>query len=624
MTGCVNWLRTLAARQCFLMAGCFFGVCFVNNASAQDSAVVEKEKQVEKAEVEAKTTVRVLALSGQYVDQVQPGSFDPTSLILGGSSLKQKSFYRLCDFVDELAAKEEIDCVLFDLSDDSLAMNSAQLDELTRRLAKFKQSKKKTIAWLENASNIHLAIAASCDHVMLADFGGVDMPSAALESMFYRDAMDLLGVKASVVRAGDFKGAVEPYLNPIMSDHLREHYLEMLESINGASVNRIAKGRGLTVADVRQLQKKRMLRPQEALSKGVVDQLSPYGSMKESVAEYLGEAVEWVFAETKPKKEMSFFELVGMMMAGPPSKSSKVLQESVAVLHLAGDIVDGEKVSSGSIVSGPTVKAIEDLETDEKVRGVVVRVNSPGGSATASEAIRQALVKLAKEKPTVISMGSVAASGGYWVSCIGEPVYAERGTVTGSIGVFAMKLSFGSLMRRVGVHVESITLDDSAAAFAIDRAWNDSDVATLQESIDEVYDRFLKLVSKSRKLPVEKVASLAGGRVWSGEQAKARGLVDSIGGLDDCLAVVAKKAELEDYKIIHRPIQSSGLDLFELFGESEEEQIFSSATLKSIIGVLQSRGFKFDTTLRLLKDSAQRANKRPTIWALHPAEISIN
>lgn len=629
-----GWLVKQAGWLCFLVA--VFCVAESpaqeDGASVQEAVVVEKDKQVEKdklepeAEPEAKekTTVRVLSLSGQYVDQVQPGSLDPTSLILGGASIKQKSFYRLCEFLDELAEKEEIDCVLFDLSDDSLAMNSAQLDEFTRRMAKFKQSKKKTIAWLENASNIHLAIAACCDHVMLADFGGVDMPSAALESMFYRDAMDLVGVKASVVRAGDFKGAVEPYLNPIMSDHLRAHYLEMLQSINAASVNRIAEGRGMTIADVRELQKKRMLLPKVALAKGLVDQLAPYGSMKDSVAKHLGEDVDWVLAETKPKKEMSFFELVGMMMAGPAEKSSKVRQESIAVLHLAGDIIDGKKVSSGSIVSGPTVKAIEELASDEKVKGVVVRVNSPGGSATASEAIRQALAKLAKQKPTVISMGSVAASGGYWVSCIGEPVYAERGTVTGSIGVFAMKLSFGSLMRRVGVHVESITLDDSAAAFAIDRAWNDTDVATLQESIDEVYDRFLKLVSKSRKLPVEKVASLAGGRVWSGEQAKARGLVDSIGGLDDCLAVVAKKAELEDYKIIHRPIQSSGLDLLELFGEAEEEQIFSAATLKSIISVLQSRGFKFDTTLRLLKDSAERANKRPTIWALHPAEISIN
>lgn len=582
----------------------------------------DKSKE-EKPEEPATIAVRVLALSGQYQDQVQSGSLDPTSLLLGGAPIKQKSFFKLCEYLEELATDDSIACLLFDLSDDSLAMNSAQLDEFTRRLAKFKQSKKRTIAWLENASNVHLSVAACCDHVIMADFGGADIPSAALESLFYRDAMDLLGVQASVVRAGDFKGAVEPYLNPVMSDHLRAHYLEMLQSINGAGVSRIAEGRGLTSADVRQMQAKRMLLPKEALAKGLVDQLAPFGAMKEAISNHLGQEVKWITTAQKPKKEVSFFELVGMMMAGPPSKSTKARQESIAVLHLTGDIVDGKKPSSGSIVSGPMVKAIEELEEDDKVKGVVVRINSPGGSATASEAIRQALAKLAKKKPTVISMGSVAASGGYWVTCIGEPIYAERGTVTGSIGVFAMKLSFGPLMRRVGVHVESITLDDSAAAFAMNHAWNDMDVATLQESIDEVYDRFLKLVGKSRKMPVDKVSKLAGGRVWSGEQAKARGLVDAIGGLDDCLAVVAKKAELEDYKVIHRPVPSSGFDLLELFGEADEEEIFSGATLRSMVSVLRARGFKLDTTLRLLQDATDRVNKRPTIWALHPAEISI-
>ncbi|MFY7877660.1 MAG: S49 family peptidase, partial [Pirellula sp.] len=126
----------------------------------------------------------------------------------------------------------------------------AQLDELARRLEKLKAKGKKLIAWLENASNVHLSIASSCDEIVMADFGGVDMPSSALETMFYRDAMDLVGVKASIVRAGDFKGAVEPYTNPVMSEHLKSHYLAMLESINGAQISRIAKGRGLTNAAI--------------------------------------------------------------------------------------------------------------------------------------------------------------------------------------------------------------------------------------------------------------------------------------------------------------------------------------------------------------------------------------
>mgnify|MGYP006282220575 CR=1 FL=1 len=311
-------------------------------------------------------------------------------------------------------------------------------------------------------------------------------------------------------------------------------------------------------------------------------------------------------------------------MSGPASKTSKVRDDSIAVLHLSGSIVDGKKPVSGSIVSGPTAEAIRELENDENVRGVVVRINSPGGSATASEVIRQALVSLSNKKPTVISMGSVAASGGYWISCIHQPVYAEEGTITGSIGVFAMKISFGTLLRRVGVRVEAITLDESAAADSIDRGWSDSDTSNIQESIQEVYSRFLQLVSDSRKLPLEKVGPLAGGRVWSGSQAKEAGLVDAIGGLDDCLAVVAKKANVETYKVIHRPEKQAGLGLLELLGSSDDdEQIRAQSVLQHAAEVLGQRGFNFGTVHMLLEDAARKGNRAPTIWALNPAELSI-
>jgi len=594
------------------------------DAAAEASAEKVEPADSQAAPAVAQMKLRTLPLSGSYVDQVQSVSLDPTSLILGGGTVKQKSFYKLCEYLDELSAEKDLGGIVFDLSDSQLEMNPAQLDELSRRLERVRQSGKRTVAWLESASNVHYSIAVACDRIILADFGGLDIPSSSMESMFYRDAMDLVGVQASVVRAGDFKGAVEPYLNPTMSDHLRQHYLLMLQSINDAAVARIAKGRGMTVAEVRELQKKRMLLPQDALAKKLVDQLAPYGTMPAAVEAAIGQPIEWVTTAPKAKKEMSLFELFGSLMAGPPTKTAKVRETSIAVLHLSGDIVDGKKPVSGSIVSGPTVETIRELESDDKVAGVVVRINSPGGSATASEVIRQALVSLAGKKPTVISMGSMAASGGYWISCIDQPVYAEQGTITGSIGVFAMKLSFGSLLRRVGVRVEAITLDDSAAAFAIDRTWSDSDVASIQESIDEVYGRFLTLVSNSRKMTVAQVEPLAGGRVWSGTQAKQAGLVDAIGGLDDCLQVVAKKAQLDSYKIIHRPEKQSGLPLMELLGSGDdEEQIFSRSILEQGGRILAQRGFSLETVRLLLQDSVQRGNQPPTIWALHPAELSI-
>lgn len=600
--------------------------CFADEAAAEDKAEKTEEKTSDaktpaKAE---KIKIERVVLSGTYVDLVGPAEFDPLSLVMGDGPSRGKSFYKLCDFLDELSKKEDVDHVVFDLSANSLSFNLAQLDELLRRIELVKKAGKKLAAWLENPSPTHLAIAAACDHVAMSDFGGIDMPSKSLQSLFYRDAMDLLGVKASVVRAGNFKGAVEPYLNSAMSDHLRDHYLDMLATMNDAEVSMIAKGRGLTTEQVRELQKLRVLLPKEALAAGLVDALAPTGTLKTAMARWAGAEgeVEWVEKGRSARKEMSMFELMSKMMSGSSSSSSRIRKPSIAVMHLSGTIVDGTKTSAGSIVSGPTVKAIRELIDDEKVEGVVVRVNSPGGSATASEAIRQALLELKAKKPVVVSMGEMAASGGYWVSCLGVPVYAERGTITGSIGVFSMKLSFGSLMKRVGVHVENIALDEAAVAFAPDRPWNDDDEATLQKTIDDVYTRFLDIVGEARGIEVEQLHDLAGGRVWSGTQAKQHGLVDEIGGLDNCLAVVAKKADLESYEVVHRPQLSTGLDLSTLLGDSDEDlrAIGISATA---IDLLKKRGLATAVLEALLGDAFGSGQVRPSVWALGPADLSI-
>ena len=592
----------------------------------------DKPKTV-KEKAPPKKQLRVIALSGSYDDLMQPPSLNPTALLLGSGVGKSKSFFRLCDYLQEMGAEENLTYVLFDLSDTAIEMNSAQLDELSRRLEKLKAKGKKTIAWLENASNVHLAIAACCDEIIMADFGGVDMPSSSLETMFYREAMDLVGIKASVVRAGDFKGAVEPYTNPVMSEHLKSHYVAMLDSINAAQVSRIAKGRGLTTATIRDLQKKRMLLPAEALAAGLVTKLAPYGSMKSTIQDSIGQdsigkEFEWTTPKAKPKRELSLFEIMSKAMAGP-KEVARTKDDSIAVLHLSGAIVDGKESSPGEIVAGPMVKTIDELVQDERIKGVVVRVNSPGGSATASEAIRQALDELARKKPVIFSMGEVAASGGYWVTCIGQPIYAEKATITGSIGVFSLKLSLGSLLRRVGVHVESVLLDESSASNAIDRAWSESEVANMQRFIDDVYERFIKLASKSRNIPSEKIKTLAGGRVWSGEQAKTHGLIDEIGGVDDCIAAVAKKANIEKFKVIHRPDSPSGFDLFRLLDESANNDIAAehASVLKTLeqnlLGVLAHRGFRLDTTRALLKSAFKTSPGRPEIWALMPQELRV-
>lgn len=596
------------------------------NAKPAEKKSEVKPKAESKAEaVQPEIGVRLIKISGDYVDLVQPVGLDPLSL-LGGSPGAKRSFFKLTSFLDSFSQDEDFDHLVVDLSS-GFSMNSAQLDELSRHFKKVRDSGKKTHAWLESASREALEIASMCDTVYMADFGEVDLPSVSMQSMFYRDALDLVGVKASVVRAGDFKGAVEPYLNSRMSDHLRQHYLDMLTTINDAAVDRIAKGRGLKPADVRALQSRRMWLAKEALSKGLVDKLAPYGGMRKVISDNIGENLNWVTPKKAAKKEVSLFQLMGELMAGNQS-SGAVQDNTVVVLHLSGSIVD--EGSAGGIVAGTTVERIQKLIDEDRVKGVVVRINSPGGSATASEAIRQALKKLAEKKPTIISMGDVAASGGYWISCIGTPIYAERGTVTGSIGVFAMKLSGGSLMRRIGLHTENIQLDESASLFSLDRGFTDDEIEAMQKSIDSVYGRFLKLVSGDRKIPLEKLRTLAGGRVWSGSQAIRRGLVDQIGGVDDCITYIAKKAELGDeYKVAHRPMTESGLDLSGLLG-GEDNDIISIGGLgekllqadSTTLKLLRSQGLNTDT-LRLLINDSLETRQKPTTWLMAPSSLTI-
>jgi protease-4 len=355
----------------------------------------------------------------------------------------------------------------------------------------------------------------------------------------------------------------------------------------------------------------------------------------------LGDSYEWTMPKAKTKKEISIFELMGQAMAAPKG-AMKIKDESIAVVHLSGAIEDGKQADSGAIVSGPTVKLIEDLMADEKVKGVVVRINSPGGSATASEAIRQAIDACAKKKPLVFSMGEMAASGGYWVTCIGQPIFAEQGTITGSIGVFSMKVSAGALARRIGVHIESVTLDSAAGMNALDHSWSEEEIDLMQKSIGTIYDKFLQIASTSRSIPVETLKSLAGGRVWSGEQAKLHGLVDQIGGLDDAIGMVAKTAKIDKYKVIHRPEPSGGLDLGSLLGGPQEDsEIFGGSdvannanssvfntgllpTLESkLTSVLQVQGFRGDSIRLLLRSIDWTGKQPPKAWVLLGEELRI-
>jgi len=564
-----------------------------------------------------KPSVRIIVLNGTYLDYPSTSDIDPMSLLLGGLE-KPGSFFALCEKLGELAKDDEVQHVLFDLSSSALHLNLAQLSELSRHIRKLRESGKRTFAWLENADTIHYSIASGCDTILMPDLGSLDLPSLSLLTLHFRDAMELLGAKASVVRTGDFKGAVEPFTLSEMSEPLRTHYKEMLVTMNDALVEQLCAGRKLSRERLRKIQSDRLFTPLAAQAAKLVDVVVPMGTSRENVAKLIGQEVTWVEPQKAKPKQLSFFELMGKIMGG--AQEHRVNKTAVAVLHLDGQIVDGNKEMPEMLVSGPTVKAIQELESDDNVRAVVARINSPGGSATASESIRAALDKLARKKPLMISMGSMAASGGYWISCVGRPVYAEPETLTGSIGVFALKLSFGQFLKKIGLKLENVTLDESAGAMSMDRGWTATEQERMQGFVDDIYDKFLKLVAGSRKLTVEQVSPVAGGRVWSGAQARKLGLVDQLGGLDEALTASAREAGLEPgYEVIHRPKKKNLFELFDLFGESTDE--IKGSLSPAARKWLREAGFELSVPLNLARESL--SGGPPKIWLLAPTEMVI-
>lgn len=564
--------------------------------------------------------VALLRPSGAYADLAESG-FDPTSLLTGGGGGQPKPFFALLDMILDLTVQPG-ENVLLDLSA-GFGLNLAQQREVERAIAQVHKAGKHITCYLENAGVGAYQIAAQCDRVLLADMGGVDLRSSAMNVMHFKDALDLAGVQVEVTRVGEFKGAVEPYMLPTMSSHLREHYRAMLTSMNGDVVRRIATGRNLSEEKVRELQEQRMFTANEALSAGLVDRLVPWEGAERALATARGDhdfKLKDVGPREKKKKSRDFMSLLSGMMN--PKKEEEIEDPEIVVMHLAGQIVDGNSASAGSMVSGPTVKLLDKLADNELVKGVVLRINSPGGSATASEAIRLAIARLAKQKPVVFSMGEMAASGGYWITAIGEPILAEVGTITGSIGVFGMRFQPGALMRRVGIHSEIVSIDDGPQMDAMDRPWTPQARAKIQRGVDEVYDRFLRLVAESRGKTPEQVDAVAGGRVWSGQQAIENGLVDEIGGIDKAVAMILSRAGikngLEDVEVRHMPQPSNFADAF--LGQLFDAKLQTSSG--GLLETLAAQCGPFGEVVEVLRE-ALTSDGKARIYALMPAGLRV-
>lgn len=415
------------------------------------------------------------------------------------------------------------------------------LGELRAALADFKASGKPVQAWLDNATTRDFFVASVADDVAMDPFGVIFMPGLASESPFFAQAFARFGIGVQVTRVGKYKSAVEPFVRDDFSTENREQLQKLLDDLWGSLKTEIASARGIDVGALQAtVDDEGLITADSALTHKLVNRLA----YKDVVLDELKEATGRK-GSVLPFRQIALPNYAALVPGGSGGR--------VAVVYAEGEIVFGEG-EWGQVGGDRFSRQLRTLRQDPGVKAIVLRVNSPGGSAQASEAIQREVILAAKEKPVVISMGSYAASGGYWISTYGQRIFAEPTTITGSIGVFGVLFNIQDLAANWGVHFDRVKTGEFADALSLSRPKTEAELAIVQKSVDWIYDQFIAKVAASRGLDEAFVREIAQGRVWSGVEAKALGLVDEIGGLDAAISYAADKAGLGDsYRVTEFP-----------------------------------------------------------------------
>ena len=446
----------------------------------------------------------------------------------------------------------------------SVSGSPASLEEVRRALQEFKNSGKFVYAYSDTYSQSAYYIASVADKVYLNPQGTIDLRGLSLQNYYFKGLLDMLQIDIEVVKHGRYKSAVEPYSRTDMSEASREQSTALANSIWGTFTKDISKSRKISVEQLNEIADSLLIqRGSDALKYKLVDELN-YRT------EYLKALHEKSGLDEKKKITLVSLDEYTKSLKEPSVKSSS---DKVAVIYAVGEIIDGE--GSESVIGSTSLsREIRRAAQDEKVKAIVLRVNSPGGSAIASEVIWNEIEQAKKAgKIVVTSMGDYAASGGYYISCNSDAIVAEPTTITGSIGVFGMVPSYGNFLSNyLQIYVDGVNTNAHSDALTGYRAMDEQESEFMQNSVDATYATFLSRVSKGRKMSIEDVDSVGMGRVWTGEDAIKIGLVNQLGNLQDAIELAAKKAGIDDkYEVIYYPEKKTFWDMFNDNTNGQEE-----------------------------------------------------
>ncbi len=448
---------------------------------------------------------------------------------------RQLSLFKALRAIEAAGADDRIKGIYLRMNGGGGVTGSALLEELREALLEFKQSGKFIVAYNETYSQGQYYLASVADKIYLQPEGGMEWSGLASDVMFYKGLLDKLDLRAEVFRptACKYKSAVEPFILDKMSAANREQMQALVNSMWGTISGAVCESRGIDSVKMRRITDNlQVTLPEEALEYGFVDSL------------LYEDQIEDVFAELGVSDDYDFITL-GDYASQVGADLKNISADQVAIVYADGQIVDGE--GYGKEIYGNTLAAkIAGVRDDEKVKAVVLRVNSPGGSALASDVIWREVELLRAEKPVVVSMGSYAASGGYYISCPADVIVADKLTLTGSIGVFGMILDTReALKNKLGITIDGVQ-SNASSSFLATQPLTPVQRSMIMRGVDKVYTTFTNDVAEGRNLPIEKVLDIAGGRVWSGADALGIGLIDTYGGLKTAIALAVDKADLGD------------------------------------------------------------------------------
>lgn len=561
----------------------FFGI-----ASSADSETIVK-----------KNSIMMLDLNGTLVERTQETPFAFFSEIMGD----KENVYGLDDILSSIKkAKENENIKGIYIQASALGASYASLQAIRNALVDFKTSGKFIVAYGDVYSQKLYYLSSVADKVLLNPKGMLQWTGLSATPIFYKDLLKKIGVEMQIFKVGTYKSAVEPFNSTEMSPANREQVTVFLNSIWNQVLEGVSTSRHLSKDSLNNYADRMLMfsPAEETVACGLADTLI----YRNDVKDYLKKMAQ--VKEDDPLRILGLHDMINVKRNVPKDKSGNI----VAIYYAAGEIVDAAQNGTDNLIVGnKVIKDLRKLKDDDDIKAVVFRVNSPGGSAFASEQIWNAVKELKAKKPVIVSMGDYAASGGYYISCLADTIVAEPTTLTGSIGIFGIVPNAKELTDKIGLSYDVVKTNKFADFGNLMRPFNDDEKLLMQAMINRGYEIFVGRCAEGRGMSKEAIKKIAEGRVWTGEKAKELGLVDILGGIDTAMEIATKKAGIENYTVISYPEKESWLS--NLFNDTPNNYIESK--------LLNSKLGEYYQQFGLLKNLSDRS----MIQARIPFELSL-